>query len=231
MSIYTNNVIPHIGKPSLQSLLPLPRATCSEQICSLPYSLQRRRAPRLGESWGSISKTEFRQESHSEPFPNLVAREFSCCQRPCFVYIQVYTLGYIFPSSPAWELKNPLQPKLFPPQRQPDYSQGSLHTLPSIYCSWIERGPLCRCSSYSVSLREKKKENQKIMLYLLNNQINNFSVSLVILSGNAEMELIQLELTMLRQTSKSVSSAVTVRSYIFTFEGIIFCNVNNSWAI
>jgi len=39
------------------------------------------------------------------------------------------------------------------------------------------------------------------MLYLLKNQINNFSISLVILSRNAEMEPIQIELIALHQTS------------------------------
>lgn len=36
MSIYTNNIIPPVGKTSLQLLVPIPQAICSEQIHSLP---------------------------------------------------------------------------------------------------------------------------------------------------------------------------------------------------
>lgn len=60
---------------------------------------------------------------------------------------------------------------------------------------------------------------KKKRLYLSSQVSNKFSVSLVILSRNYEMELIQIELTTFHEISKSVNFAERIRSFLCTFGG------------
>lgn len=120
MSIYTNNIIPPVGKTSLQLLVPIPQAICSEQIHSLPLPCSKEEHQELSVAGDPYLKQS--PETHIK-----IARQLhKASSKPC---------------------EQRMQENFFY-QKKKDYT------------------------------------------YHLKRQINIFSVSLVILSRNAEIELI-----------------------------------------
>lgn len=131
-------------------------------------------------------------------------------------------------SLPCFRPEESTSINVFPLQREPGQSQGSLCTLFCISYSEIERRPFCRCS-FSAGVGGG---GGKDYIYPVKCQINNFSVCLAILGRNAEMELIQTELITFNQISKSVSSAERIRTlFMYLWWFYFFHRLNNSWEI